>query len=121
MGYFEAGFVAPQHTELLRTGPQDDPTHWKQTVLYLKDPIPVHIGVWHGIETFIHFSILCVCVCVCVCVCAGDVLEGTIAIARRKRDQRALDISLCFTLSSSLSLTQSLTDNHKYSHMYVLR
>lgn len=44
MGYFEAGFVGPHHTEFLKTGPQDTPTHWKQTVLYLQDPIPVHIG-----------------------------------------------------------------------------
>lgn len=44
VGYFEAGFVRPHHTEILKTGPRDTPTHWKQTVFYLQDPIPVHIG-----------------------------------------------------------------------------
>ena len=45
VGYFEAGFMGPQHTEFLRTGPQSPPTHWKQTVLYLQDPLPVHTGI----------------------------------------------------------------------------
>ena len=62
MGFFEVGFVGPEHIEFLRTGPQDAPTHWKQTVFYLQDPIPVHTGMWYGIETFIHLT-LCVCVC----------------------------------------------------------
>jgi protein arginine N-methyltransferase 3 len=84
VGFFEAGFVGPQHIEFLRTGPQDAPTHWKQTVFYLQDPIPVH---------------------------AGDVLDGTLAVARSKHDQRALDISLSFTLSSPSLPLNFVIDN----------
>ena len=44
VGFFEAGFEGPQHCEVLKTGPQSPPTHWKQTVFYLQDPIPVQTG-----------------------------------------------------------------------------
>ena len=111
MGYFEVGFVAPQHTEFLKTGPLDTPTHWEQTVFYLQDPIPVHTGMWYGIETW--FGLLC------VCVQAGDVLEGTIAVTKNKQNPRALNVALTFTLSS-LSTTQSVSDRQKYGNKYVL-
>ncbi|CAI8010599.1 Protein arginine N-methyltransferase 3, partial [Geodia barretti] len=44
VGFFEAEFEGPQHCEVLKTGPQSPPTHWKQTVFYLQDPIPVQTG-----------------------------------------------------------------------------
>lgn len=40
VGYFDTFFDLPKPVTF-STGPQAIPTHWKQTVFYLKDPIPV--------------------------------------------------------------------------------
>ena len=110
VGFFEAGFLGPQHTEYLKTGPQDTPTHWKQTVLYLPDPIPVHMGMRNGIKALPY--------CVYICMYVGDVLEGTMSVSRSKQDPRALDLDLSFIISS---VSYSDIDNHKYSGKYKLR
>ena len=44
VGFFEAGFEGPQYSGVLKTGPQSPPTHWKQTVFHLHNPIQVNTG-----------------------------------------------------------------------------
>ena len=112
VGYFEAGFVGPHHTEFLKTGPLDTPTHWKQTVLYLQDPIPVHIGGC-GLLVCILYSLV-------DSSFAGDIMEGSVAVARNKQDQRSLNITLTLTLSPHPQ-TQSDTKHQTYSKKYILR
>ena len=112
MGYFEAGFVGPHHTEVLKTGPQDTPTHWKQTVLYFQDPIPVHIG---GCGLLVH-----ILYCLVNGSFAGDVMKGSVAVARNKQDLRSLDITLTLTLSP-YPQTQSDTKHHTHTKKYTLR
>lgn len=115
VGYFEASFVGAHHTEFLKTGPRDTPTHWKQTVFYLQDPIPVHNGGC-GI-------LLSVCVYLDSLIndyFAGDIMEGSIAVARNKQDPRSLDITLSLTLSPHPE-TQPETKHTTYTKKYILR
>ena len=50
-GYFDTFFELPIENVSFTTGPHGEPTHWKQTVFYLKTPVPVKKGV---ILVFIH-------------------------------------------------------------------
>lgn len=43
VGYFDTFFELPDSVSF-STGPLSPPTHWKQTIFYLKDPIPVKKG-----------------------------------------------------------------------------
>ena len=44
VGYFDCDFSASHKPLTLPTGPEHIPTHWKQTVFYLKDPLTVGEG-----------------------------------------------------------------------------
>ena len=44
VGYFDVGFDGVDFPLYMSTSPQDPPTHWKQTVFYLQEPIAVHTG-----------------------------------------------------------------------------
>ena len=46
VGYFDIGFNVEHYCVHFSTSPQDPPTHWKQTVFYFKESIPVHTGQW---------------------------------------------------------------------------
>lgn len=48
-------------------GPKARATHWKQSVMYLEDTI---------------------------CICEGEVLKGTLSVARNKQNPRDLDMVL---------------------------
>ncbi|XP_077296010.1 arginine methyltransferase 3 [Arctopsyche grandis] len=43
VGYFDTFFDLPNPVSF-STGPESTPTHWKQTIFYLKDPIPLKKG-----------------------------------------------------------------------------
>ncbi|XP_062563761.1 uncharacterized protein LOC134226789 isoform X2 [Armigeres subalbatus] len=43
VGYFDTFFELPQHVEF-STSPYTRPTHWKQTIFYVEEPIPVQEG-----------------------------------------------------------------------------
>lgn len=66
VGYFDTFFELPNATEF-STGPHKTPTHWKQTVFYLRD---------------------------CKEVKEGDVIEGTIICSRQVTDVRALSVQI---------------------------
>lgn len=66
VGYFDTFFDLPSKVEF-STGPHVSPTHWKQTVFYLRD---------------------------CVKVKKGDIIEGTIVCNRQKTDVRALSVQI---------------------------
>ncbi|KAG8464696.1 hypothetical protein KFE25_010064 [Diacronema lutheri] len=55
----------------LKTGMLDPPTHWKQTLFHLKQPVDVH---------------------------AGEVVRGLIAVARLGEGRRDLDVSITFSV-----------------------
>lgn len=69
-GYFDTFFDLPVKEVWFTTGPQSEPTHWKQTVFYLKEPIPVK---------------------------KGDRLEGHLLCQRHRKEIRSLQI--CITLA----------------------
>lgn len=55
VGSFDVTFHL-DHTVLLSTSPYSSPTHWKQTVFYLPEPITVHTGKFHdGICSLFDF------------------------------------------------------------------
>lgn len=112
VGYFEAGFNGPQYSGVLKTGPQDPPTHWKQTVFYLRDSIAVETGKESSIIHWVLTSL--------AAQIPGDVLEGKMKVGRSKQDQRALNIQLSFshTLSTSHPPT---TEPLSYTYKYLLR
>ncbi|KAK3862096.1 hypothetical protein Pcinc_032007 [Petrolisthes cinctipes] len=66
VGYFDTFFDLP-HPVYFSTGPHAKPTHWKQTLFYLPKPKPVS---------------------------AGEVLEGSISVRRKRREVRSLDVSI---------------------------
>ncbi|XP_053681134.1 uncharacterized protein LOC128732001 [Anopheles nili] len=43
VGYFDTFFELPEHIEF-STSPYSRPTHWKQTIFYLEEPVPVKEG-----------------------------------------------------------------------------
>ncbi|KFB37344.1 hypothetical protein ZHAS_00004637 [Anopheles sinensis] len=43
VGYFDTFFELPEHIEF-STSPYTRPTHWKQTIFYLEEPVPVSEG-----------------------------------------------------------------------------
>uniref|UniRef100_A0AAG5CMT7 type I protein arginine methyltransferase n=1 Tax=Anopheles atroparvus TaxID=41427 RepID=A0AAG5CMT7_ANOAO len=43
VGYFDTFFELPEHIEF-STSPYTRPTHWKQTIFYLEEPVPVREG-----------------------------------------------------------------------------
>uniref|UniRef100_A0A1Q3F1J6 type I protein arginine methyltransferase n=1 Tax=Culex tarsalis TaxID=7177 RepID=A0A1Q3F1J6_CULTA len=43
VGYFDTFFELPEHVEF-STSPYTKPTHWKQTLFYVEEPIPVREG-----------------------------------------------------------------------------
>ncbi len=55
VGSFDVTFHL-DHTVLLSTSPYSPPTHWKQTVFYLPEPISVRAGMWKPVKnvTYIH-------------------------------------------------------------------
>lgn len=65
-GYFDTFFELPEAVEF-STGPQARPTHWKQTVFYLPEPLTV---------------------------AAGDVVRGHFKCRRDRKDVRALFVKI---------------------------
>nr|CAH0099022.1 unnamed protein product [Daphnia galeata] len=66
VGSFDVTFHL-DHTVLLSTSPYSSPTHWKQTVFYLPEPITVH---------------------------AGQVLDCSIKVQRHSKEVRWLDVTI---------------------------
>lgn len=66
VGYFDTFFDLPKTIDFT-TGPHSTPTHWKQVVFYIKDPVPVN---------------------------EGDVVRGQFQCSRGKKDARAIRIKI---------------------------
>ena len=66
-GYFDTIFDLPEKVVSFTTGPSGTPTHWKQTLFYLEEPLKVE---------------------------EGQELKGHIQVKRLKRDVRGLEIKL---------------------------
>ncbi|KAI1904611.1 hypothetical protein AGOR_G00007400 [Albula goreensis] len=68
MGYFDIFFERNCENKVsFSTGPQCTKTHWKQTVFFLEDPVPVQ---------------------------SGENLQGKITVCKNRKDPRALLVSL---------------------------
>eukprot|EP00735_Rhodelphis_limneticus_P008481 TRINITY_DN2149_c0_g1::TRINITY_DN2149_c0_g1_i1::g.12877::m.12877 TRINITY_DN2149_c0_g1::TRINITY_DN2149_c0_g1_i1::g.12877 ORF type:complete len:514 (+),score=139.54,sp/Q54EF2/ANM1_DICDI/46.22/2e-93,Methyltransf_31/PF13847.1/2.3e-11,PrmA/PF06325.8/1.8e+03,PrmA/PF06325.8/3.8e-10,Methyltransf_18/PF12847.2/1.2e-09,Methyltransf_26/PF13659.1/8.8e-09,Methyltransf_11/PF08241.7/1.5e-08,MTS/PF05175.9/3.1e-07,Methyltransf_23/PF13489.1/5.7e-07,PRMT5/PF05185.11/2.7e-06,Methyltransf_12/PF08242.7/0.00014,Methylt len=67
--YFDIGFVrgCDQNPVYFSTSPSHTPTHWKQTILFLRKPLDMHVG---------------------------DVVMGTLRATRNKDNNRHYDIDL---------------------------
>jgi len=70
VGYFDCTFSACHKPLLLPTSPRHRQTHWKQTVFYLEDTIPI---------------------------CKGETLKGTLTCAPNAHNPRDLDIVLSYS------------------------
>lgn len=66
VGYFDTHFDLPRSLNFT-TGPHSTPTHWKQVVFYIKDPVPIQ---------------------------NGDIVRGQFECSRGKSDARALCIKI---------------------------
>ncbi|KAI8810420.1 S-adenosyl-L-methionine-dependent methyltransferase [Cladochytrium replicatum] len=85
--YFDIRFGACHKPVKFSTGPHAQYTHWKQTVFYLDDAITVK---------------------------AGEVVEGTFALAPNKKNNRDLDISISYKFEGELSKVEG-THHYKMS------
>lgn len=74
--YFNAIFEVPgaPRPVVLPTGPYDKPTHWKQTIMYIRDVLAVR---------------------------GGELINGTIKISYDKKNPRCLDIDLDYVFNGS--------------------
>lgn len=84
-GSFDATFHL-DHTVLLSTSPYSPPTHWKQSVFYLPEPISVHAG--KQILTIFFDRI------VALFSFSGQVLECGIKVQRHVKHSRWLEVTL---------------------------
>lgn len=66
VGYFDTFFELPQHVEF-STGPDSMPTHWKQVIFYVRDPVAVN---------------------------EGDIVRGRFSCSRGKKDARAICVKI---------------------------
>ncbi|XP_055904636.1 protein arginine N-methyltransferase 1 [Eupeodes corollae] len=67
VGYFDAFFGGLPHTEKLSTSPLAEPTHWKQVVFFLEEPVNVK---------------------------ADEIVSGSLVCRRSKQSMRSLDIKI---------------------------
>uniref|UniRef100_A0A1X7TGY4 Protein arginine N-methyltransferase domain-containing protein n=1 Tax=Amphimedon queenslandica TaxID=400682 RepID=A0A1X7TGY4_AMPQE len=44
VGYFVIGFEVPSYPVYFSTSPHDTPTHWRQRIFFLNEPIQVQTG-----------------------------------------------------------------------------
>ncbi len=90
-GYFDCTFALEEERVVLSTAPEAEPTHWKQTVFYLREKVRV---------------------------AEGQELRGNIEVARPKEDARYNLIYLYFSRrisSFTLVLFPQGTDDHHHS------
>ena len=82
------GFEVPNYRVYFSTSPQDTPTHWKQTIFFLKEPIKVSTG---GCGKWKEFNFL---------IFLGDLLRGTFSCTKNSSNPRSLDIKISMELMS---------------------
>lgn len=87
VGSFDVTFHL-DHTVLLSTSPYSPPTHWKQTVFYMPEPISVHAGTL-ALLSSIRQLIISAFICI-----IGQVLECSIRVQRHIKESRWLEVSL---------------------------
>lgn len=87
VGCFDVTFHL-DHTVILSTSPNHLPTHWKQTVFYLPQPMTVHKGI--------HYSDpLSLCInSKCFIFALGQILECSVKVLRNSKEPRWLEVSL---------------------------
>eukprot|EP00931_Biecheleriopsis_adriatica_P074588 TRINITY_DN48616_c0_g1_i1.p1 TRINITY_DN48616_c0_g1~~TRINITY_DN48616_c0_g1_i1.p1 ORF type:complete len:384 (-),score=91.55 TRINITY_DN48616_c0_g1_i1:134-1261(-) len=73
--WFDVSFEAAVPAVVLSTAPGQPATHWKQTVLYLSEPLVAH---------------------------QGDVISGMLAVRKNKDNPRDLDVKLSYTLNGQV-------------------
>jgi len=74
VGYFDIMFCSEENPISFSTSPEATPTHWKQTVFFLKEPLACK---------------------------SGDNLKGRIFCKKNKKDTRGLDVALIFFKNDS--------------------
>ena len=80
--YFDVDFAGPniRKPTVFTTGPHGTPTHWKQTLLYLQEPLDVPVD---------------------------GVLQGTLQVSRNVDNPRAVDIRVEFSLAGAADMRRS--------------
>ncbi|CAN8076531.1 unnamed protein product [Agarophyton chilense] len=77
VGFFTVSFTYGTKKIHLRTGPMHRPTHWKQTIFFLDQPMPME---------------------------KNECITGVIAVQQNKNNKRDLDIGLEYKFNGSLAL-----------------
>lgn len=88
------GDAARRKLTSFSTGPESVPTHWKQTLFLLKEPITVHEGACLGVYPFI----LAGCLLTCMVVWLGTVVQGTFKCRKSADNSRELDVEIHYTV-----------------------
>ena len=55
LGFFDANFEDVENPARMSTGPVASPTHWKQTIFYLREPFRVYYGAF-GLQILLLFG-----------------------------------------------------------------
>lgn len=89
VAYFECAFTQIHKPIIFSTAPQAKPTHWKQTVFYLPQPLTVH---------------------------AGEEIHGTISCAPNDKNIRDLDITIAHKYVIATPSLHPITTHHPMTH-----
>lgn len=81
VAHFDCEFSMAKPSITLSTSPYSIPTHWKQTVFYLKEPLQV---------------------------CEGDKVRGTISCSPNARNNRDLDIAIDYSFEGKNMQTNGI-------------
>jgi len=102
VAYFECAFTQIHKPIIFSTAPQAKPTHWKQTVFYLPQPLTVH---------------------------AGEEIHGTISCAPNDKNVRDLDITIAHKYVTTTIKSPSVVISlllfrliyiHTHYHLHIL-
>lgn len=87
------------------TGPQSMPTHWKQTIFLLREPITITEGLSKC--TYLHVSLTIMLFLSSITL--GSVVQGHFHCRKREENSRELDVEIHYAVKTDGDATPSET------------
>ena len=91
------------------TGPESTPTHWKQTIFMLREPITVSEGLY--LCCFVYPAV------VLMANCTGSIVSGTFKCRKSETNSRELDAEIHY----SVKLDEDSEPSETFVQLYKIR